>query len=272
MQRSRVGAAAHGGLIHQPAINRPELTGTRPTLLGVWAHPDDEAYLSAGLMAQFIQRGGRVVVVTATRGEAGTYDPSAWPPMRLAAQRQRELRDSLTILGVDEVHTLGFPDGGCHRFDGIDLIARHIRRVQPDLIVTFGPDGLTGHTDHRTISSWTTAARDAARPEADLWYTTVTAEFHDEWGAVNDIANFFYPDQPDTPCTPIEDLVHHAALPDDLLDLKVAALAAHTTQTAALIERIGPETYREWWRTESFLRAAATSDHLHFAELTALAA
>jgi LmbE family N-acetylglucosaminyl deacetylase len=264
-------AAAECGLTHRRVVHRPDGVETRPTLLGVWAHPDDEAYLSAGLMAQFARR-GRVVVVTATNGEAGTNDPGTWPPLRLAAQRQRELRDSLTILGVDEVHMLGLPDGGCHHLDGTHLIAWHIRRVRPDVIVTFGPDGLTGHIDHRTISRWTTAARNAVRPEADLWYSTVTAEFHDEWGAVNDAANFFYPGQPDTPRTAIDELVHHAALADDLLDLKVAALAAHTTQTAALIERIGPATYREWWRTESFRRADSALDHLRFAELDTFAA
>src|SRR5690606_32498893 len=49
------------------------------TLLGLWAHPDDEAYLSAGLMYHFVRRGDRVVVVTATAGERGTADPRTWP-------------------------------------------------------------------------------------------------------------------------------------------------------------------------------------------------
>jgi LmbE family N-acetylglucosaminyl deacetylase len=238
----------------------------------VWAHPDDEAYLSAGLMAQFVRRGGRVVIVTATHGEAGTADPATWPPERLGPRRRRELHDSLAILGVHEVHTLGFPDGGCSRFDGTDLVAGFIGEVRPDLIITFGPDGLTGHTDHRAVSRWATEARDRVRPEADLWYATVTPAFHDEWGDVNDAACFFYPDQPDVPRTPVGELVHHASLPDDLLEVKVAALAAHATQTATLIERIGPATYREWWRTESFRRAAFAPGRLQVADLGAHAA
>lgn len=248
------------------------LAAHRPTMLGVWAHPDDEAYLSAGLMAQFTQRGGRVVVVTATRGEAGTDDPVAWPPSRLAAQREQELRDSLGVVGVDEFHVLGAPDGGCSRVDRTGEIAYHIERVRPDLIVTFGPDGLTGHTDHRTVSRWVTDARALVRPQADLWYATVTSEFHDRWGAVNAAAHFFYPGQPDVPRTSAADLVHHAALPDDLLDVKVAALTAHTTQTARLIELLGTATYREWWRTESFTRAASADEHLRFAAVEPLAA
>jgi LmbE family N-acetylglucosaminyl deacetylase len=231
-----------------------------PTLVGVWAHPDDEAYLSAGLMAQFVRRGGRVVVITATRGELGTEDPHGWPPHRLAHQRERELRASLSVLGIREVHVLGLPDGGCARLAGTGLIAAHLRRARPDLIVTFGPDGLTGHSDHRAVSRWTTAARAAVCPEADLWYTTVTDDFHDEWGTVNEAARFFYPDQPDTPRTPIAELVHHAELSDELVDLKFAALAAHATQTADLIAGLGAATYREWWRTESFRRAPVTSE------------
>lgn len=272
MERRRSGHVPRARLNPTTSLLRTVHRATRPTLLGVWAHPDDEAYLSAGLMAQFAHRGGRVVVLTATRGEAGTDDPATWPPDRLAAQRERELHDSLAVLDVEEVHLLGYPDGGCHRFDGTDVIAHHIRTVRPDLIVTFGADGLTGHSDHRAVSRWTTVARDAVRPEADLWYATVTPQFHDDWGDVNDAAHFFYPDQPDTPRTPIEELVHHATMSDDLLDLKFAALAAHTTQTALLIAKVGEPAYREWWRTESFRRAPVAAHHLQFAELSTLAA
>ena len=77
------------------ALDRGARGMSRRTLLGVWAHPDDEAYLSAGLMAEFRRRGDRVVVVTATLGERGTSDPVAWPPERLAVLRERELRSSL---------------------------------------------------------------------------------------------------------------------------------------------------------------------------------
>ena len=61
------------------------------TVLGIWAHPDDEAYLSGGLMAHGPRPGSRVVCVTATRGELGTPDPETWPPQRLAAERTAEL-------------------------------------------------------------------------------------------------------------------------------------------------------------------------------------
>jgi LmbE family N-acetylglucosaminyl deacetylase len=240
-------------------------------LLGVWAHPDDEAYLSAGLMAQWVRNGGRVVVVSATRGELGTEHPEVWPPERLAAQRERELRRSLATIGVRDVRVLGFPDGGCEHHDGTAAVAAHIRDVRPDLIVTFGPDGLTGHRDHRAVNKWTTVARDAVRPQADLWYATVTDEFHDRWGEVNEMTNFFYAGQPDTPRTPADELVYQTALSDDLLRLKANALVWHTSQTAGLIERVGMATYREWWRTESFVSADAASGRLPV-DLDAIAA
>ena len=57
------------------------------TILGVWAHPDDDIYLSAGLMAVAAAAGERVVDVTATRGEGGSMDDERWPPARMAEVR-----------------------------------------------------------------------------------------------------------------------------------------------------------------------------------------
>jgi LmbE family N-acetylglucosaminyl deacetylase len=224
------------------------------TLLGVWAHPDDEAYLSAGLMAEFRRRGDRVVVVTATLGEQGTNDPTTWPPERLAARRQLELRSSLAAVGVDELRVLGYADGMCERGDGTAAIAAHIVDVEPDLIVTFGPDGMTGHSDHRAISRWTTDAWASARPTAELWYATLTPQFHQRWGSLNDQIGL-WADQPEPPCTEATELAWHTRLPKSLLDLKMAALRAHESQTRPLIELVGSATYREWWRAESFRRA-----------------
>jgi LmbE family N-acetylglucosaminyl deacetylase len=224
------------------------------TLMGVWAHPDDEAYMSAGLMAEYRRRGDRVVVVTATLGEHGTSDPTTWPPKRLAAHRHRELRESLAVLGVEELHLLGYEDGDCERHDGTAAIASHIAAIAPDLIVTFGPDGMTGHPDHRAVSRWTTDAWAATRPAADLWYATLSVPFHQRWGSLNEQIGL-WADQPEPPCTDAADLVRHTRLPNSLANLKLAALAAHESQTRPLIDLAGEATYREWWRAESFRRA-----------------
>ena len=102
-----------------PAANHA--TGT---VLGVWAHPDDECYLSAGLMARATQDGERVVCVTATFGELGITDESRWPADRLADIRRDELAQSLAILGVQEHHWLGLPDGGCADADAEAMVRK----------------------------------------------------------------------------------------------------------------------------------------------------
>ena len=124
------------------------------TLLGVWAHPDDEAFLSAALMAHAVASGERVVVATATRGELGTPDPDRWPPERLAPLRERELARSLGALGVTEHRWLGHHDGqlpAVRRSTGVGQVADLIDEVRPDTVVTFGPDGMTGHDDPQKV-------------------------------------------------------------------------------------------------------------------------
>jgi LmbE family N-acetylglucosaminyl deacetylase len=224
------------------------------TLLGVWAHPDDEAYLSAGLMAEYRRRGDRVVMVTATLGERGTSDPAAWPPARLAALRERELRISLAALDVEELHLLGFMDGECAWNDGTDEITDLIIDIEPDLIVTFGPDGMTGHPDHRAVSTWTSEAWRISGSDADLWYATLGVDFHLQWGALSDHVGL-WAEQPAPPCTADRDLAARVTLDGEALDRKLAALQAHASQTTGLIDAVGLGTYREWWRTEYFVSA-----------------
>src|SRR5688572_14761308 len=113
------------------------------TILGVWAHPDDEAYLSGGVMALARDSGSRVVCVTATRGELGTPDPQTWPPHRLAAERTDELARCLEILGVTEHHWLGYRDGECAQAgasDAVERLCELIEEIRPNTVLTFGPD------------------------------------------------------------------------------------------------------------------------------------
>src|SRR5689334_2010732 len=84
------------------------------TVLAVWAHPDDETYLTGGLFAALTNAGHRVVCITASRGEAGGASGSA---TRLARLRTEELEAALKVLGVEEHHWLDYPDGGCADVD-----------------------------------------------------------------------------------------------------------------------------------------------------------
>src|ERR687884_2047604 len=88
-------------------------TSSLGTILGVWAHPDDETYLSAGLMARAVRDGSRVVCVTATRGEEGSWDEERWPTSEMGKVREAELMESLRILGVTEHHWLDYADATC---------------------------------------------------------------------------------------------------------------------------------------------------------------
>lgn len=239
-------------------------TGELGTVLGVWAHPDDEAYLSAGIMAALRDDDHRVVVATATCGELGTADPDRWPPAELAALRREELRTSLRLVGVREHHWLGFADGTCADVparDGMATVARVIRDVEPDTILTFGPDGMTGHPDHRAVSAWTTAAWQASGARARLLYATLTPRFHTEWGAVNARVGLWMSGH--GPVTPDAELALLIGLTGTALDRKVAALRAHGSQIAGLVDALGDETFRRWWSTEAFVAATAPS-HTEF--------
>ncbi len=224
------------------------------TVVAVWAHPDDEAYLSGGLLALAADSGARVVCVTATRGEHGTSDPVRWPPARLAAVRERELKASLGALGVKEHHWLGIEDGTCATASPIRpvaTLARLIRDVHADTVVTFGPDGVTGHSDHRAVSSWTTHAWAVSGAKGRLLQATSTAGFASRFRAVHDRFAIFQPGLPTE--TPEEHLVLRLRLQDELLDRKIVALRAHASQAAELMTAMGEDLFRRWCAEESFL-------------------
>ena len=73
---------------------------TLGTILSVWAHPDDETYLAAGVMAAARDNGQRVVCVAAPAGEHGTDDPQVWPPARLGPVRRWEAAAAMAVIGV----------------------------------------------------------------------------------------------------------------------------------------------------------------------------
>ncbi|WP_154794110.1 PIG-L deacetylase family protein [Occultella kanbiaonis] len=230
------------------------------TILGVWAHPDDEGFLSAGLMAAARDAGQRVVVVTATLGEHGTTDPTRWPPDRLGRVRALELAASLAAVGVTEHRHLGHPDGSLarqHQLQAIDQLAGIVEQVQPDTIVTFGPDGLTGHEDHQTVSAWASTARAASAPRARLLFATTTESFVRRWAHVHERLDVFLADG--LPLrTPDADVALALNLSGVDADRKLVALRAHASQTAGMLAAIGADTLREWWSVETFLDADRT--------------
>lgn len=231
------------------------------TVLGIWAHPDDEAFLAAGVMASAVASGSRVVSVSATRGELGAPDAASCPPEYLAGIREQELAASLGVLGVEEHRFLGFVDGTCHAISpilGVGLVARLIREVRPDTILTFGPEGMTGHADHQAVSRWVTRAWAANGAPGCLLYATTPPGFGERFADLHERFNVF---EVEPPVAPYEDLALHMRLDGELLDRKTDALMAHASQLGPLAMAVGEDTLREWWAEESFVDAGYGQVH-----------
>lgn len=228
------------------------------SILSVWAHPDDETYLCAGLMAHAVDQGNRVVCVTATRGEAGSQDEERWPLATLAAVREAELMAALAVLGVTEHEWLDYPDGGCDQIpleEAVIKLGAILDEVQPDTVLTFGPEGMTGHPDHKTISAWTTAAfEQAAKPGASLYYATVTPEWMEVAYPRLDAYDVFFAGKPSV--TPVEELGINFVLDAGMLDRKYRAIEAQVSQSEALLAALGRDLFEAADGAETFKLAA----------------
>jgi LmbE family N-acetylglucosaminyl deacetylase len=224
------------------------------TILGVWAHPDDETYLTAALMADAAAKGDRVVCVTATKGEGGSWDEKRWPSETMGEVRAAELIESLRILGVKEHHWLGYMDGRCADVpleEGAAKVRAIMEDVGPDTVLTFGPDGMTDHADHKAVCAWTTEAfRAVGKPGAKLHYATTTKEWADEFVPRMNKFNVFAPGFP--PVTPVEELSINYALDAEMLERKLKAIEAHLSQNDYMLKYFGEDFFREAHKTEIF--------------------
>ena len=135
-------------------------------------------------------------------------------------------------------------------------LAQIINIVKPDTIITFGPDGMTGHQDHQTVSTWATRAHAATAPGARLLYATTTEEFAQAWEPSREEFNIFLAEG--LPLrTRASDLAVLLRLGPAAVDRKIVAPRAQASQTAALFAALGEERVRQWWSTETFVSADA---------------
>lgn len=214
-------------------------------LLAVWAHPDDEAFGPVGTMALARDHGYATAVITATRGDAGNpEEANLQPDETLGDVRERELRTSTDLLGVEQLHVWQYGDGKLYDVHPDELAAKVVQVMlqwQPEVVITFGPDGITGHSDHVAISAATARAYHAYARTTDekprLLYVTVDPEAD----PVEKMAEAPAPFKPNV----MLDVSAYA-------DTKRQALEAHASQRADW----EPQLERPRWLTTDFFYQA----------------
>lgn len=144
-------------------------------LMAILAHPDDESLGNGGMLAKYAAEGIETHLVVATRGERGwPGKESEYPGMEALGQmREAEVLEAASVLGIHSVQFLGYLDGELDQAHPAEIIAKivgHLRRIKPDVVVTFGPFGGYGHPDHIAICQFTTAAIVEAANLRSLYY------------------------------------------------------------------------------------------------------
>lgn len=144
------------------------ITIMRP-VVGVFAHPDDEIF-AGGALATFAKERD-VYLVCITNGEAGINSSSS--PKELGVLRKEELRASGAALGVKDVFFLDFGDGDLsNNLYGpvADKLQEAIEKLDPEILLTFEPNGVSGHMDHAITSMVTTYVFEKLPNARELWY------------------------------------------------------------------------------------------------------
>jgi LmbE family N-acetylglucosaminyl deacetylase len=239
--------------------------------MAVLAHPDDESLGFGGTLAKYASEGVDVFLLTATRGDGGRYrghrpgEPQHPGSSALAKIREAELRAAAAVLGVREVSLLEYHDqqlDGADPHQAIANIAGHVKRIHPDVVVTFGPDGAYGHPDHIAISQFTTAALVAAADPAvsklyymawpeSTWAAYQTA-FRKLISTVDGVERQATP-WPDWAITTVIDT-------RDFSSTVWRAVSCHESQVSAYerLKALSPEHHEALWGRQSFYRAFST--------------
>src|SRR3954467_8023987 len=250
-------------------------------LMAVLAHPDDESLGVGGTLAKYAADGVEVFLLTATRGDGGRYrgyrvDDERHPgPAALAVIREAELRAAASVLGVHDVALLDYRDQQLDRADPRQVIAdiaAHLRRVRPDVVMTFAPDGAYGHPDHIAISQLTTAAivaaADPSIPVGDIapaaphrvaklyylaWSKAMWAAYEAAFRKL--VSNV---DGEERQANPWPDWAITTAIDTKAVWATVwEAVSLHKSQVSAYeqLQRLAPEHHESIWGSQSFYRA-----------------
>jgi LmbE family N-acetylglucosaminyl deacetylase len=241
-------------------------------LAAVFAHPDDDTFGLAGTLA--LSPGDiEYTLVLATSGEAGPIsDPSLASRENLAEVREGEAREALRVAGAEnaEVHFLRHPDGGLKdvpRDELVQEVARVLRTARPEVVVTFGPEGITKHDDHIAIGAAATegfhTAREQAQPEGSadgafqrlLYVAIPEADIQRFWEELR--ARGVEMGDPEGPFMPRgvpDHTVTHRVDCSSVVKRKIEAIRAHRTQQVEL-EYLPEDLQPEVLGVECFVQA-----------------
>ena len=230
-------------------------SGAPKTLVVVAAHPDDETPV-APILARYAREGVQVYLIIATGGGAGAGQQGHIPrPERTVAgedlvrQRAEEARCATQALGIQPPILLGFPDGKLGDYVGdraliyrvTERIAQELARLRPDAVITWGPDGGTGHPDHRIVSAIATQLQRFGAPGVPerVFYMNLPVE---GMRAMN-------PPRPEPPLVVPQARFFTVRVPFTTEDLQAAERSAtcHRSQmTAEALQRVGSAMARAW--------------------------
>lgn len=254
------------------------------TVVFVHAHPDDEALLTAGTMADLALQGHRVVLVVATDGAAGLADVDALH-RDLASIRRAELEHSAANLGVSEVYWLGYGDSGLNaevqpqpdapmplvyaaREEVVSRLARILRDEAAGVVVGYDRNGGYGHPDHIAVHEIAYEAAAAAGVPRILEATMprdALARLAHAFSWVHILARQFDPTMFDDAFTPRLAITHTIDV-RHVIDVKRDSLRAHASQasggsvprTVAVLLALPRWAYRRWFGREYYLEHGAT--------------
>ncbi len=240
------------------------MTGTGG-LLGVFAHPDDEAYSLAGCMARHTDEGIPAAILCFTRGEAGLIaEGSGATPETLGEVREAELRSACAEVGVTDVRIVGTPDGGTRADpDGVETIAAVVRELRPRVVVTMEPQGVTRHPDHIAVSQMTSDAFSRVRDEsggafpARLYYAAFPESALDAFTGEltkRGLPGITAPDDPLAPQAAPDSSIAAVVDVTGQFGRKLAALRAHLTQTFEMVAWMPDDILPLFLGAEAFQR------------------
>jgi LmbE family N-acetylglucosaminyl deacetylase len=161
-------------------------------VLTVYAHPDDESFGPASVLARWAREGAEIHGVWFTRGEHGAAIEHPPPDTaELARIRERNLREAAALIGYRSVNILDYEDGTLAGVHNLHLLVLGcIREHEPEVVMTFGPAGITRHSDHLAVHRATFSAfvraQAAGIPVRELYYDAVPNEHAHKLGIADE--------------------------------------------------------------------------------------